>query len=201
MIRNRFKNKHTKALDGERTCLLTGTPLPKEKLIRFVIGPDGSLCPDVAEKLGGRGVWLTAEADVVAKALTSKIWHRGFKKAPTIAPNFVENLEHLLKDRCLHLLGLANRAGYVVFGFEKVKEALSNEDLIALVQATDGSSAEEERLYSLAQNLPVVKVLSAEELGQILGRESCVHLALKKSKLSQTVWDELCRLNDFLKKE
>ena len=201
MIKNRFKNKHTKALDGERTCLLTGTPLPKEKLIRFVIGPDGSLCPDVAEKLGGRGVWLTAEADVVAKALTSKIWHRGFKKTPTIAPNFVENLEHLLKDRCLHLLGLANRAGYVVFGFEKVKEALSNEDLIALVQATDGSPAEEERLYSLAKDLPVVKVLSAEELGQILGRESCVHLALKKSKLSQTVWDELCRLNDFLKKE
>ena len=201
MIRNRFKNKHTKALDGERTCLLTGTPLPKEKLIRFVIGPDGALCPDIAEKLGGRGVWLTANADVVAKALTSKIWHRGFKKTPTIAPNFVENLEHLLKDRCLHLLGLANRAGCVVFGFEKIKDATTGGDLFALVQATDGSAAEEERLQSLAKNLPVVKALSAAELGQILGRETCVHLALKQSKLSQTVWDELCRLNDFLKKE
>lgn len=201
MIRNRFKNKHTKALDGERTCLLTGTPLPKEKLIRFVIGPDGSLCPDVAEKLGGRGVWLTASAEVVAKALTSKIWYRGFKKTPTIAPNFVENLERLLKDRCLHLLGLANRAGYVVFGFEKVKEAVAGEDLFGLVQATDGSPAEEERLQSLTKNLPVIKIFLAHELGQILGREMCVHLALKKSKLSQTVWDELCRLNDFLKKE
>ena len=201
MIKNRFKNKHGKALDGERTCLLTGTPLPKEKLIRFVIGPDGSLCPDVAEKLGGRGVWLTANADVVAKALTSKIWHRGFKKTPVIAPDFVKNLECLLKDRCLHLLGLANRAGYVICGFEKIKQAIPAEDLFGLVQAEDGSAAEEKRLSSLIKDLPVIKALSSADLGQALGKDVCVHLALKKSKLSQTVWDELCRLNDFLKKE
>jgi len=201
LIKNRFKNKREKALDGERTCLLTGTPLPKEKMIRFVIAPDGTLCPDIAEKLGGRGVWLTAHAHLISEALASKIWHRGFKKTPIIPEGFIENLGKLLKDRCLHLLGLSNRAGFVVAGFEKIKEALAKDDIFALIQAENGSPAEEKRLQSLTDGIPVLKILTTEELGQVLGRDVCVHMALKKSKLTQSVWDELCRLNDFFEKE
>ena len=170
-------------------------------MIRFVIAPDGALCPDIAEKLGGRGVWLTARASLISEALSSKIWHRGFKKTPVIPEGFVENLGKLLKDRCLHLLGLSNRAGFVVAGFEKIKEALSGDDIFALIQATDGSPAEGKRLQSLAAEIPVLKVLTTEELGKILGRDVCVHMALKKSKLTLSVWDELCRLNDFFEKE
>ena len=47
--------------DGVRSCALTRARRPKDELIRFVLGPDGAVVPDLKEKLPGRGVWLTAD--------------------------------------------------------------------------------------------------------------------------------------------
>ena len=47
--------------DGpERKCLATGEVQPKGGLVRFVMGPDGQVVPDVVGKLPGRGVWVSA---------------------------------------------------------------------------------------------------------------------------------------------
>ena len=43
--------------EPERRCLATGESQPRGGLIRFVLGPDGVLVPDVAGKLPGRGMW------------------------------------------------------------------------------------------------------------------------------------------------
>ena len=37
-------------------------------LLRFVAGPEGRLVPDLARKLPGRGVWVTADKASVAAA-------------------------------------------------------------------------------------------------------------------------------------
>ena len=47
--------------DNERRCLVTGAVLPKADLIRFVVGPDDSIVPDLAQNLPGRGLWVTAD--------------------------------------------------------------------------------------------------------------------------------------------
>ena len=44
----------------ERKCIVTGAVAPKEGLIRFVVGPDAQVVPDVTGKLPGRGMWVTA---------------------------------------------------------------------------------------------------------------------------------------------
>ena len=49
----------------ERRCLATGAVRPKAALIRFVLGPEGRIVPDVAGNLPGRGLWLTARRDIV----------------------------------------------------------------------------------------------------------------------------------------
>jgi predicted RNA-binding protein YlxR (DUF448 family) len=57
--------------DGpERKCIATGEVQPKHGLIRFVIGPEGQIAPDLAEKLPGRGIWVAADRAALEKAAT-----------------------------------------------------------------------------------------------------------------------------------
>ena len=51
-----------------RRCVLTRERLPKERMIRFVVGPDRQIVPDLAAKLPGRGIWLSASRDVLETA-------------------------------------------------------------------------------------------------------------------------------------
>ncbi|MEM6662503.1 MAG: DUF448 domain-containing protein, partial [Pseudomonadota bacterium] len=47
--------------DGpERRCIATGETGATDRLIRFVLAPEGGLVPDLAARLPGRGAWLTA---------------------------------------------------------------------------------------------------------------------------------------------
>ena len=47
---------------AERTCVVTRTVRPVEEMIRFVVGPEGAVVPDLKRKLPGRGVWVSARA-------------------------------------------------------------------------------------------------------------------------------------------
>src|SRR5580658_8372465 len=51
-----------------RRCVVTRERLPKEQMFRFVVSPDRSLTPDLAGKLPGRGIWLSASGDVIEGA-------------------------------------------------------------------------------------------------------------------------------------
>src|SRR5882724_11710040 len=43
-----------------RTCIVTGEEGTPERMIRFVVGPQGEVVPDLARKLPGRGLWVRA---------------------------------------------------------------------------------------------------------------------------------------------
>jgi len=51
-----------------RRCVVTRERLPKERMFRFVVSPDRALIPDLAGKLPGRGIWLSASRDVIEGA-------------------------------------------------------------------------------------------------------------------------------------
>ena len=55
--------------EPERRCIVTGDVQPKAGLIRFVVGPEGQVVPDLSGKLPGRGIWVTADRDLIAKAV------------------------------------------------------------------------------------------------------------------------------------
>ena len=44
---------------AERKCIATGEVQPKFGLIRFVVGPDQQIVPDILGKLPGRGIWVS----------------------------------------------------------------------------------------------------------------------------------------------
>ena len=52
----------------ERRCIVTGDVQPKAGLVRFVVGPDGQIVPDLADKLPGRGIWVTADRGLITKS-------------------------------------------------------------------------------------------------------------------------------------
>ena len=49
----------------QRRCFVTRRVASRESLIRFVRGPDDRVHPDIAADLPGRGLWLSADRDVV----------------------------------------------------------------------------------------------------------------------------------------
>jgi len=66
--------------DAERRCIATGETQPKAGLIRFVVSPDGLVVPDVLEKLPGRGIWVSADADALALAIKKNLFSRSAKQ-------------------------------------------------------------------------------------------------------------------------
>ena len=106
--------------EPERRCIVSGDVGPKAGLVRFVLGPDGMIYPDLAEKLPGRGIWVTADRDLIRKAADKGMFARG-AKAPAKAPeNLADLVEEGLAHRVVELISLARKAGDAVVGFEKV---------------------------------------------------------------------------------
>lgn len=116
--------KKREAREGpERRCLASGQSGPPAGLIRFVLSPDGVVTPDLAEKLPGRGVWVSADRAALEKTVAKRLFARGFK-AQVLAPDdLIDQVELLLAQRAIDAVALCRKAGRAVAGFEKTKEA------------------------------------------------------------------------------
>src|SRR5262245_20265721 len=89
-----------------RKDLASGEVMPEERLIRFVAGPDGSVVPDLARKLPGRGMWVEASREAVEAVAKKNLFSRSAKAKLTAAPDLADLLERLLARRVLEQLGL-----------------------------------------------------------------------------------------------
>jgi uncharacterized protein len=186
------------ALTGtSRRCLVTGAVRPKTELLRFVVDPQGQIVPDIAGKLPGRGLWLTAQRAIVAAALSKRVFARAAKAPVVIAEGLEDRVATLLVQRCIDILGLARRSGLAVAGFVRVKEALTAGKAALLVEATDAAADGREKLAARALSLPRIACLDARELGVAFGREQAVHVALGKGRLADLFIAEARRLQGF----
>jgi uncharacterized protein len=181
----------------ERRCLVTQTVRPKSALVRFVIAPDGTVVPDVAGKLPGRGLWLTARRDIVTAAVTKRLFARAARQSVVVDDDLAERVAGLLALRCRDQIGLARRAGQAVMGFAKVAAALTAGRAAVLLAAADGAADGREKLRTLAPALPLVEQLSSAELGAAFGREHVVHAALAPGRMAEAFLGEAARLAGF----
>jgi len=176
-----------------RRCIVTRERLPKERMIRFVVGPDRVLIPDLAARLPGRGIWLSAHRDVLETARTRGAFSRAARGQVTVPPDLPAMLQDGLLRRIADCLGLARRAGQAVCGFVKTREWIAGGRAALVVQATDGSPEERARLLSGARTLPVVTVMSGEKLAAAFGRDHVVHAALSRGALADRLVAESVR--------
>jgi predicted RNA-binding protein YlxR (DUF448 family) len=170
----------------ERLCIVAREVRPVAEMIRFVIGPDGVVVPDLKRRLPGRGVWVSANRKAVAEAVGRRAFARGFKADVRVAPDLPGTVEHLMERSALDALGIAYKAGRVAVGFSRVESALASEPVVALVHAADAgrdgarkiAAAARRHLGEKADGLAVVEVFTAAQLDLALGRPNVVHAAL-----------------------
>ncbi|AUQ68206.1 RNA-binding protein [Phaeobacter inhibens] len=180
--------------DGpERKCLATGEIQPKEGLIRFVVGPEGQVVPDVMGKLPGRGVYVTSTEAALRTAIKKKLFARGFKAPVTVPDGLEDEIKGQVLRRLIEMISLARKSGDAVSGYEKVKDWLAKEHARVLIQASDGSGRGKSKL-STPHRGKFIGCLTADELGMAFGRQTVIHAALASGGLGKRVVEEAQRL-------
>jgi hypothetical protein len=203
-----------------RRCVVTRERRPKEQMFRFVVGPGRELIPDLAGKLPGRGIWLSASRDVIEgahgtrpkgtepNATTRGGTPRGAKGRELVraiaraahgpvqvSPDLPGVLETALVRRIGDLIGLARRSGQAVAGFEKARDWMRTHPVGLVLQAADGSEAERARFRSaVPDTVSVLTPLTGAELGRVMGHETVVHVALGAGRLASSIAIEATRL-------
>ncbi|HKL70927.1 RNA-binding protein [Salibaculum sp.] len=183
-----------KERDGpERRCIVTGETAPKSGLIRFVVGPDGGIVPDILGKLPGRGIYVTADRAVI-EAVKPAQFARAAKGKVTLPAGLADEIERQLVRRVVEAISLARKAGLAVCGFEKVKGWLAGGATVrALLQASDGSVRGKGKLWT-PTGARYFDCLTSTELGLAFGRQSVIHGALASGGLGDRVVEEAARL-------
>ena len=185
---------HNPRLDGpERKCIATGEVEPKTGLVRFVLGPEDQVVPDILGKLPGRGVYVSATREALEKAVDKSLFSRGLKQSARVPEGLVDEVERQLARRVIDLISLARKSGKATAGYEKVKDFLQREDAQVLMQASDGSARGKTKL-STPHYGQYIGWLTADELGLAFGRQTLIHGALASGGLTQRVVEEAQRL-------
>ncbi|WP_114944182.1 RNA-binding protein [Microvirga calopogonii] len=172
--------------EPERTCIVTREAKSPAELIRFVLGPDHQVVPDLRHKLPGRGVWVTARADMVGEAAKRRLFSRAFKTEAKASETLAQDVERMLRDDLRQGLSLANKAGTVITGFFKVESAITDKPIVALIHAAEAAedgrrklaNQLRKRLGEAISSFPVIQELSNDELDLALGRSHVIHAAL-----------------------
>ncbi|MCZ6524919.1 MAG: RNA-binding protein [Alphaproteobacteria bacterium] len=183
--------------ERQRRCIVSGEVKETRNLVRFVVAPGGAVVPDVAERLPGRGIWLSASREMVGAACAKGLFAKAARAKVSVADDLADQTETLLARRCLDLLGLARRAGQAALGFEKVRTLISAGGAILLIAARDGADNGKAKLRGLGKGLPVVELFASAELSLAFGRENVIHAALAPGRLADRFLTETVRLAEF----
>lgn len=172
--------------EPERTCIVTRATGPSAELMRFVLGPDGDVVPDLKHKLPGRGAWVTPTAAAVSEAVKKRLFARAFKAEAKTSPTLVSEIDVALLRDLAGALALANKAGAVTTGFFKVEAALAGGAAAALIHAKEAADDGRRKLAAALRkqaadtisSIPVYDDLSGADLDVALGRVHVIHAAL-----------------------
>ena len=180
--------------DPERRCIVTGESQPKAGLIRFCVGPEGQVVPDILGKLPGRGFYVEAERASLDKAAKKGLFARAARQPVKVPDGLTDLVESLLLRRVVDLISLARKAGDAVMGYEKVKDWLAKDKVRVLIQASDGSERGKTKLKAPDRPDGFIGCLTAGEMGLAFGRERAIHAALATGGLTTRVVEEAARL-------
>lgn len=169
--------------DRARFCIATGEAKPIGEMIRYVVAPDGSVVPDIARKLPGRGAWLTASREALKIAIERKLFARAFRGKGVAGAELPALVERLLQRAALDAISMANKAGQVITGFERVKGALNKGSVEILVHASDAGAGGIQKLDGMLaavneEKTAVIRLFTGEQLDLALGRPNVIHAAL-----------------------
>jgi hypothetical protein len=191
--------------DSERTCIVTRQIRAPSEMLRFVIGPDESVVPDLKRNLPGRGVWVTAQKPIVAEAVKRQAFAKSFKAKARAAATLADDVDRLLEQGALQSLSICNKAGLVSTGSAKVEKAIASAPVAAMVHATDGGpdgirkigQALTRTYGEAAVAVPRIILFASGQLDLALGRSNVIHAALKSGAASKAFLERCRRLAHY----
>ncbi|WP_074381020.1 RNA-binding protein [Bartonella doshiae] len=178
---------------NERTCIVTRKNASANTLIRFVIGPNNQIVPDLKSNLPGRGVWVSAHRSAIEKAIKQKAFHKSFKTDVEVAPDLAHIVDTLLLKAALGSLSMARKAGAVVTGATKVDTAIRSGQAILVLHAKgateDGKRKIAQAIYTVQQqtkqDIKTVSLFTSNEMSMAFGANLVVHAALLNAKATE----------------
>jgi len=190
---------------NERTCIVTRERAEPDELIRFVVGPDSAVVPDLKRNLPGRGCWVTADRLHVDRAVSRKAFARALKADVVVPPDLGETVDRLLARSALGTLGLARKAGAVALGAAKVDAAVRSGKALCVLHAAEAS---EDGVRKIGQAIRAVahaggpaisayKLFSEIELGLALGGTNVIHAAVLASEAGKAAMKRMVALNRY----
>jgi predicted RNA-binding protein YlxR (DUF448 family) len=193
------------AAGAERLCIATRDVKPVDEMLRFVVGPDGDVVPDLKRNLPGRGLWVTATRQALDEAVKRKAFGRGFKRDVRLPADFTAATERLLERATLDALAMVGKAKLAATGFAKVEAAIAKHRIKALVHAKDGAADGIRKIDGAARaqygeesgRIVAVRTLTSEQLDLAFGRSNVVHAALLAGAATDTFIARFSRLERF----
>ncbi|MBN2192858.1 MAG: YlxR family protein [Polyangiaceae bacterium] len=158
----------------DRTCVGCRTATDPETVVRVVLGPDGSLAPDLACRAHGRGAWVHPRLTCLRDAA-----RRGFARSfrspvRTSAEELVELLRRAADRRIGGLLSGAWRARKLAVGSDAVVESLATGSSQLVIVARDARAAADTTAVSRAV---------ADGLVRVWGTKSAIGLATGRAEV------------------
>jgi ribosomal protein L7Ae-like RNA K-turn-binding protein len=110
-----------------------------------------------------------------------------------VKDDLVDQIGELLHKRAMDYVGLANRAGNLIAGFEKARAALKSGKAQILLTANDAADNGRSKMCQGLDNLRVIDIFSREELSKATGLPNAVHIALLPGGISTSLIREISR--------
>ena len=189
-----------------RKDIASGLQRNPAEMLRFAVGPDGTIVPDILGKLPGRGIWAGASRGEVETAIKQKAFARAAKKAVKVPADLAGQIERGLKLRVLNILGMAKKGGALETGFDNMRSLARSGKMAYRVEASDGADEGRGKIRAIAKSAaidleqpapPVLGIFTAKELGAVIGRDNVVHMGIKKSKIAKSLHENLTKLSGF----
>ncbi len=190
---------------NDRTCIVTRRAGDAEDLLRFVVGPDGSVVPDLKRKLPGRGCWVTAERTYVEQAVRKGAFSRSFKKPVTVAANLAELVDGLYVRSALGAMGLARKAGQVALGAAKIEAKVRSGEALCVLHAAEAAddgirkiaNARRATLLAGGPEIGAYKLFREAEMGLALGGTNVIHAALLAGEAGKAAQKRVVALDRY----
>jgi hypothetical protein len=148
---------------------------------------------------------VTAELAAVESAIKAKAFSKSLKRRVAASPDLARTVEALITKRVLQALSLANKAGLVSTGFEKVEALVGSGRAFALLHGADAAAGGRDKLdrkFTAIQRdkgkvSPIIDWLTIEQLSLAIGGSNVVHAGLTNGGATKRFLSEAERLRRY----
>ncbi len=190
---------------NDRTCIVTRRQAEPDDLIRFVVGPDSTVVPDIKRSLPGRGCWVAAERLHIETAAAKNLFARAFKAKVNVPADLGAMVDALLARHALGMLGMARKAGAVVFGATKVEASVRSGLALCVLHANEASQdgirkisqARRAVVHLGGPAIAAYKLFPEADLSLALGGTNVIHAAVLAGDAGKAVLKRMVALDRY----